>query len=222
MLVETVELNELAKRLEASFAGQPFIVGDEPIVGHVMDSGWIAARYTDSWREFGTTWPFIELTPVRSPTAHLYAYDVYEAEGSVEALDGLNDCVRLALGYSGVGDFRDVRGKRFAINLWDYRGVFHEERAAAAVRFDVLPADDPLLKLALVVEDYAAITRRTLKAPNAVSIPIAGALRKLNMTLRHGEDIVCELRWSEERRKIFAYSTTEFICHRQSVRRLTR
>jgi hypothetical protein len=105
--------------------------------------------------------------------------------------------VRLALGYVGVNRVTDSRGKRFGIYVWDYRGVFRREQTDEGLRFTVEPANDPSLRLSLVARDDGGVTRKTYQGPEAVAVPLTGALRRINMTLRHDDDIVCELLWDE-------------------------
>jgi hypothetical protein len=197
LLNETVSLDELRRRLEAAFAGRPFLVGEEELVTHGMNSPWSGGRYTDSWAEYGTGWPVVELAPNNGPARQVYLHNAYEARGEVEALDGIIECVRFGLGYVGVRSVSDVRGKRFGICLWDYRGVIRHQFTAGAVRFAVEPPNDPSLTLSMVARDDSGIRRASLRAPAVVPVPLAGALHRLNMTLRHRNDIVCELLWDE-------------------------
>jgi hypothetical protein len=127
LLEETLTLEALVERLAVAFRGEPFVVARQPLAGHGMDSHWLAERYTDTWGDYGVRWPIIEFAPTKFPTPQVYLYDAYEAEGKAEALDGILDCVRFALGYVGVDSQSDVRGKRFAICVWDYRGVFRQK-----------------------------------------------------------------------------------------------
>ncbi len=197
MLTETVPLDELALRLTAAFSGAAFAVAGEQVAGHGMQNSWQGGRYTDSWPEYGVSWPVVELAPSLLISPQPYLHDAIEAEGKVEALDGVSDCVRLSLGYVGARDVLDIRGKRFAIYVWDYRGVFRAKPTDEAVRFGVEPSGNPSLKLSMVARHDGGMTRRTLEAPADVNVPITGALHALTMTLRHGNDIVCELMWRE-------------------------
>lgn len=197
LLSETIDLDDLTARLAAAFGAGPFVVCGEPLAGHGMDSTWLGGRCTDNWREYGARWPIIDFTPTKFPARQLYHYDTYEALGEVGALDGIFECVRLALGYVGVDRDTDVRGKRFGIHVWDYRGVFRQERTKGTARFVIEPANSPSLKLSLVARDDGGVTRKTYPGPETVDVPLTGALHRLNMTLRHDDDIVCELLWDE-------------------------
>ena len=111
LLPETVALDELSRRLAAAFAGEPFLVAREQLAGHGMDSAWLGERTTDSWAEYGVTWPLVTLVPTKPTGGRPYPNDAYEAEGKVEALDGILDCTRLTLGYVGAQRVLDGRGQ---------------------------------------------------------------------------------------------------------------
>jgi hypothetical protein len=102
------------------------------------------------------------------------------------------------LGYVGLKGTQDVRGRRFAIYVWDYRGVLHPDPVEGAVRLVVKPAGDASLVLTMVTRDDVGITRKAFAAPGEASVPITGNLRRLNAHLRHGNEIVCELSWDEQ------------------------
>jgi hypothetical protein len=197
LLSETIDLDDLTERLAAAFSGGTFLIGGEHLAGHGMDGTWLGGRYTDAWQEYGVRWPVIEFAPNKFPARQPYLYDTYEAQGEVGALDGIFECVRLALGYVGVNRVTDSRGKRFGIYVWDYRGVFRREQTDGGLRFTVEPGNDPSLRLSLVARDDGGVARKTYQGPETVAVPLTGALHRLNMTLRHDDDIVCELLWDE-------------------------
>lgn len=198
LLSETMALDDLLARLSAAFSGQPLVIAGELLAGHGMDSGWLGGRYIDSWREYGTRWPVVELVPTKTVTKRPYLHDTYAAEGEVEALDGFVDCLRAVLGYPGAREVLDARGSRFALYEWDYRGVFDAEPGDGSVQITVRPPGASSLVLSIVARDDGGIQRRTVRQPGKLNIPINGSLHRLNMTLRHGDDIVCELLWNEQ------------------------
>ncbi len=202
LLIETIPLDEFAERLATAFAGNDFVVDGESVAGHGMDGAWIGAHRTDDWLEYGTRWPIVEFAAMKTFVGRPYLHNVFESEGSVEALDGIRDCLRTSLGYWGARDMGDSRGNRFGIYLWDYRGVFRRKRTKDVVCFVVDPPDDSSLKLATVVRHDGGITARTFRQPQEVTFPIVGMLHRLNMTLRHDDDIVCELLWDENTERL--------------------
>lgn len=120
LLTETVSLETLRARLVASFSGGPFVIDGVEVAGHGMDGcGWLGIRHTRSWFEYGASWPVLELAPMKSVNQPIAAYETFEAEGDVEALDGIVDCLRYALGYPNA-EVLDTRGSRFGIYIWDY------------------------------------------------------------------------------------------------------
>jgi hypothetical protein len=194
LLLETVGLAELAARLHAAFKKQPFVVQGESIAGHGMDTQWSGERHPEDWPLYGTQWPVFMFCPTQGVALPVLMWEAIEADGELEAIDGTENCVRLTMGFiersRGGGD---VRFNRFQVVIWDYRGVIRSKVKDGSLRIEVSPPKSKDLTLAVITGDKTGTRARRRAAPKRLKIPVTGALRRVNMTLRSGAETVCQV-----------------------------
>jgi hypothetical protein len=199
LLVETVSLSALAERLESAFLKQPFLVQGENVVGHGMEAAWGGEHHPDDWAFYGAQWPVFMFCPTQGVSRPVLSWEAIEAEGAVHAIDGTEDCVRFTMGLveRTRGGGRDVRFSRFQIVLWDYRGVVRSKVKDGHLHIEVKPRKDAALTLSVIVGDNDGKHTRKKTAPTRMKVPIAGVLRRVNITLRSGAEIVHQALWDK-------------------------
>jgi hypothetical protein len=191
---ETVALPTLISRLEAALRGEPMLIEDDAIAQHGMEQLWIAERHTENWSDFEAAWPIVCLAPSSGVGRRLYVPGAIEAKGEVEAFDGLDDCVGAVMGLRDRSrGGQNIRFSRFQVIEWDYRGVMHLNIASGALHVVVEPGGNDDLSLAIVVRDNKGLSRRSFVGATEIEFPVDGMLSRVNCTLRHRDDVVCEV-----------------------------
>lgn len=198
LVTEAISPAELAKRLEDAFEGAPFLVADAQLADHGMQAEWQTRRITREWRNYDADWPVVIHSPNRAIGWHPALSQVIEASGAIEAFDGIDDCLVQLMGFGDVHHpVNDDRFNRFQIIEWDYRGVLRSRVENRTLVLSIEPKDDPALVLAVVTKDAAKATRKRYARPREIRIDLDGHLERLNATLRHNEDVVCEALYDE-------------------------
>jgi hypothetical protein len=199
LLFETVSLTELAARLRAAFQKRPFVVQGEAVSGHGMEHAWGGEHHPEDWALYGTEWPIFSFCPSQSVARPILNWEAIEAEGKLAAIDGTEDCVRFTMGYveRSPGRGGDVRFNKFYIVVWDYRGVIRSKVKNGFLHIDVEPKKHADLTLAVITGDNKGKHDRKKTAPTRLRLPVAGTLRRVNMTLRVGPEVVCHAIWDK-------------------------
>ncbi|MGE0323697.1 MAG: hypothetical protein AB7K71_04385 [Polyangiaceae bacterium] len=192
LLQETIDLDTLLARLESALAGDALVIGGVPLLHHGMDSRWGCSRSVDDFSEYRSSWPLVRYAP-SEPTKSTFRFPgAIAAEGERGAFDGLSDCIAEVMGFPNSGLGIDLRFSRFQIEVWDYRGTFRISRVADTLEIKVEPPDDPDLMFSFVAYDERDTHRASYRQPSIVEVAVVGCITRLNASLTHRGQLVCE------------------------------